>query len=171
MKQSKVIRIGLPVALVIVAGVLLILYNLRIFVHEKSIAVLPFRDLDQEVPYKLFVQDLREQLINDLNKADDFEVIALSSNDLQILTGKTMPEMGREIHADYIVEGSISVDDSIVKVWVRLIKAKSDHSIWGKVFKGDRKRCFEFPSAMSKEIASSLDSIIFSKEHPNKFKR
>ena len=74
---------------------------------EKSIAVLPFINdsPDQENTY--FINGLMEEILNNLQKIKDFRVLSRTSTEQYRGTARpTMPEIGKKLDVNFIVEGS-----------------------------------------------------------------
>lgn len=165
MKIKLFIRAGLLVSVLIVSGILLLISYQQIFRKENSIAILPFRCLDQDIRGKQFMEGFQEQLIMDLDKTKDLEVISGITPEQFRISQKTIPEIGKELHADYIMEGSITLDDSVIRVWVQLLKTRTDKNIWASVYNGSIQNSIDFQSTVAKDIAGRLDVLLFSRKH------
>lgn len=164
MKIKHIFRGGLLAVALLVAGLLLIRNNPWIPGKENSVAVLPFRCLDPDSQCKGFREGFQERLLSDLNETDGFKVVSKISSDRYRDTDETISAIGKELHADYVIEGTIALDDTIVRVWIQLIRAKTDQHVWASVFNGNLKNFKDFQVEVSKEIAGSLDFLIFGRK-------
>jgi tetratricopeptide (TPR) repeat protein len=73
---------------------------------------------------------------------------------------KSMPEIGQELHADAIVEGSVLRDGSHVTVSVQLIEALTDRHLWAKKFEGDVTNVFKMRNEVVEAIAREIQVAV-----------
>src|SRR5207244_9804138 len=77
---------------------------------------------------------------------------------------KSMPEIGQELHADAIVEGSVLRDGSHVTVNVQLIDALTDRHLWAKKFDGDVTNIFKMRNEVVEAITREIQVTISPEE-------
>lgn len=109
-------------------------------IPDKSIAVLPFQNLNGDQQNSYFGEGVREKIFSKLAKVTDLKVIS-SSDVMQgkaILT-RTPREIGRQLGAAYLLEGSVERTENHVRVHVQLIDVEKDTTVWAETY--DR----EFP--------------------------
>jgi len=73
---------------------------------------------------------------------------------------KAMPEIGQELHADAIVEGSVLRDGNQVTVNVQLIEAQTDRHLWAKKFERDVTNIFKMRNEVVEAIAHEIQVTI-----------
>lgn len=88
---------------------------------DKSVAVLPFLDSSDNQQMAYFAQGVREEILLQLAKVDDFRVVSPSN-------------------AAYLLEGSVRRVDNRIIVHVRLINALRRKSIWAETYDRDLPR-------------------------------
>ncbi len=116
---------GMAVVL-LAAGVFIILNSSGRAREEKSMAVLPFKNLSCDTLDIAFCDGLWNQVIIALEKIKVFNVRSgVSSNQFRD-TAISIPEIGRKLGADFIIEGSVDKEGDQVKVCVELIEAKTN---------------------------------------------
>jgi TolB-like protein len=102
---------------------------------DKSIAVLPFQKLsgDQEISH--IADDVREQVLSKLTKIDDLKIIS-PSNAMQHQANSTRSagEVGQQLGAVYLLEGSVWRADHHLVMHVQLIDAARDNTIWEETY-------------------------------------
>ena len=86
------------------------------------------RDPDQE----FFSDGTTEALISNLAQIHDLDVIARTSIMRYKGTTKTVPQIGRELSVDAIVEGSVQRVGDRVRITVQLIRASTDKHLWAR---------------------------------------
>ena len=85
---------------------------------EKTIAVLPFHSLSKDSTQIYFCDGIREEILNHLHKASSFTVRSRTSSDHYRNTEKTSSVIGKELNANYLVEGSVGCEDNQLKIWI-----------------------------------------------------
>jgi len=73
----------------------------------QSIVVLPLENLSGNPQQQYFVDGMTDELITDLAKVSSLSVISRTSAMQYKDTNKTLPEIGRELSVDAVVEGSV----------------------------------------------------------------
>ncbi len=91
----------------------------------QSIVVLPLENLSGNPQQQYFVDGMTDELITDLAKVSSLSVISRTSAMQYKGTKKTLPEIGRELSVDAVVEGSVVRSENAVRITVQLISAPS----------------------------------------------
>jgi tetratricopeptide (TPR) repeat protein len=79
-------------------------------------------------------------------------------------TTKKIPEIGRELHVAYVLEGSVRRAGNKVRVTGQLIRAATDEHVWAKSYDRDLTDIFAIQAELAKAIASELDAAISPRE-------
>ena len=101
---------------------------------EKSIAVLPFLDLTQEMSEEPFADGMTEELIDQLSKIPGFRVPAPTAS--FYFRGKRIPvaDIARMLHVTYVLDGSVRKSGTRLRVAARLIRADNGYVVWSETF-------------------------------------
>jgi TolB-like protein/Tfp pilus assembly protein PilF len=96
------------------------------------LAVLPFQNLSNDAAQEYFSDGLTEETITDLGEVspEQLSVIARTSAMAYKHTGKTVTEIGRELGADYILEGSVRREGDTARVSAQLIRVQDQSHLW-----------------------------------------
>jgi serine/threonine-protein kinase len=132
---------------------------------NKSIAVLPFRNLSNDSTQIYFCDGFMEELLNDLQRIKEFTVRSRTSTSQYRKTNKTIKTIGKEMNVKYLIEGSVEKEDDNLKIWVQLINAKTDEHIWANEYTREMKQIFSLQSDISKEIAGELKTVLSPEEN------
>jgi len=119
-----------------------------------SIAVLPFKDMSSE-DTQWFCDGVTDNILNHLSPLKNLLVISRTSSDSYKGTDKRIPEIMKELDADYILEGSVTKHNNKVKIIVQLINTNDEH-IWSKEYTDSFDDIFAVQQNVSKEIAKKL---------------
>lgn len=142
------------------AGTIILLTSSGWLREEKSIAVLPFRNIGQDSLGGLFCEFLREEVSSSLEKVKVFDIRSGISSDQYRNTDKTMPEIGRELDADYIVEGSIGLEGDQVKASIQLIDSKADNHFWSHEYSFKLGATYDQLNTIAQHITYNLKTKV-----------
>lgn len=132
---------------------------------EKSIAVMPFRNLSNDSTQLYFCDGFMEEILNDLQKIKEFTVRSRTSTDQYRNTTKTVKTIGEEMNVKYLIEGSVGREENNIKIWVQLINAKTDEHVWANDYTREIKQIFSLQSEIAKDIASELETVLSPEEN------
>jgi TolB-like protein/Flp pilus assembly protein TadD len=126
-----------------------------------SIAVLPFQNLGaSEDGY--FSDGITEEITSRLAMIRRLGVISRTSADQYRGTKKSLKQVGRELGADYILEGSVRWEKSSrgasrVRVTPQLIRVSDDRHLWAGRYDETIEEVFQVQSRIAEQVASALD--------------
>ena len=103
------------------------------------LAVLPFENVSGDPSQEFFSDGVTEQMINWLGRLDAqrLGVIAATSAMKYKNSPKKISEIGRELGADYILEGSVQQEGGRVRITAQLIAAANQAHIWADSYERD----------------------------------
>lgn len=122
------------------------------------VAVLPFADLDENDQSGFLANGIHEDILNQLAKIDTLEVISRTTVLQYRDSEKTVRQIGRELGAGSILEGSVrrQRETGTIRVVAQLIDARTDDHIWSEVFDRQETDIFRVQSEIAQEIARAL---------------
>jgi len=100
------------------------------FCDLRAVAVLPFDNLSGNPAEEYFVDGLTEDIITALSYWRWFPVVARNSTFAYKGKAKNITEIGRELEAAYVVEGSARRSGEQVRITVQLIEAATGHHLF-----------------------------------------
>jgi TolB-like protein len=104
-----------------------------------SIAVLPLENLSHDPEQDYFADGMTEELTTALAKIGALRVTSRTSVMQYKRTKKSLPEIGRELNVDCVLEGSVLRDDDRVRITAQLLRASTDQHLWAESFDRDLK--------------------------------
>ncbi|UCC44105.1 MAG: hypothetical protein JSU65_13495, partial [Candidatus Zixiibacteriota bacterium] len=129
-------------------------------VGPKRVAVLPFENLgDPEKEY--FASGMTEEITTRLAKVSGLAVIPRGTSARYGNTDKTMQEIGHELSADYIVDGTIRWQESAdgqprIRVGVHLINVKADAAVWSETYDTVITEVFAVQSEIAENVSEQM---------------
>ncbi len=124
--------------------------------HEKSIVVLPFRNISPEEDQEYFSDGITDEVISDLSRIRAFRVISRSSAMTYKGSAKTIPEIARELNVRYVLEGSVRKSGDNLRITAQLIEAGRDTHLWSEKFVGNLADVFDIQEKVSRAIVVAL---------------
>lgn len=133
-------------------------------ITDKSIAVLPFKNLSDNKDDEYFTEGMTDEILGDLSKMSGLKVLSRTSTEQYKNTTKTMKEIGLELGVQTLLEGSVHKLGDELRVIVQLIDANSDEHIWAKTYNRQMKDVFALQSDVAQQIASELGNTLLPEE-------
>ncbi|MDH3768483.1 MAG: adenylate/guanylate cyclase domain-containing protein [Gammaproteobacteria bacterium] len=130
------------------------------FEGRHAIAVLPFRNLSQDVEQEYFADGLSEDLINRLSALRLYPVIARNSSFAYRGDDRDVREMGRLLGAHYIVSGSVRRSGNKVRVSVELVDSHDAHQLWSERYDRELSDIFKIQDEITDSVAGSLSPVL-----------
>jgi adenylate cyclase len=121
-----------------------------------SIAVLPFDNLSRDPEQEFFADGLAEDIITELSREPHLLVIARNSSFVYKNKSKDIKEIGRDLGARYILEGSVRKADNRIRLTAQLIDAETNHHVWAERYDRALEDVFEVQDELTSAIYSTL---------------
>jgi len=125
--------------------------------ERPSIAVLQFEDLSAAGDQEYFGQGLAEELLNALAQTEGLRVVARTSS--FSFAGKDTPvhEIGRQLSAGLVLEGSVRAAGGSVRVTAQLIDAGTGYHVWSQTYERKLADVFAIQDEIAAAIANALE--------------
>jgi TolB-like protein/DNA-binding winged helix-turn-helix (wHTH) protein len=136
--------------------------RLRNFVPEskiQSVAVIPLDNLSGETSQEYFAAGMTDELITMLAKNSTLRVTSRTSTMQYKGAHRPLPEIGRELGVDAILEGTIERTGDHVHMNIQLIRASSDAHIWAESYDRAARDVASLPGEAAQAIARKLDRL------------
>jgi len=131
---------------------------------EKSIAVLPFRNLSNDTTQLYFSDGIVEAILNYLSKVGEIKVISSTSTKRYRNSELSIKEIARELGVVSILEGSVQKSGNNVRITAQLIEAKTDAHLWSEIYDKDVSDIFAIQSEVAQNVAKELKATLTSVE-------
>jgi len=134
-------------------------------IPEKSIAVLPFKNLSDEQENTYFADGVQDEILTDLAKIADLKIISRVSV-MQYKSGvaRNLREVGQQLGVANVVEGSVQRSGNRVRVNAQLVDTRIDRQLWGQTYDRDLADVFAIQSEIAKAIAEQLQAKLSPRE-------
>jgi adenylate cyclase len=123
---------------------------------DKSIAVLPFRNLSTSPQDEYFSDGLTEELIGSLAKISGLLVTARTSAFAFKDVERDVREIGERLNVKTVLEGSVRRENDRVRVSVQLIGTGDGFNLWSESYDYELESVLALQEAIAKAIVSAL---------------
>jgi adenylate cyclase len=120
------------------------------------IAVLPFASMSPDPDDEYFADGLTEELIDKLCQIKELEVIARTSVMNYKRKEKSASQIGNELRAGALIEGSVRKAGNRVRVTAQLINANTEGHLWSSHYDGTLDDIFAVQSEIAEKVAGEL---------------
>ena len=130
----------------------------------RSIAVLPLANLSGDPEQEYFADGMTDELITNLAKISALRVISRTSVMRYRNVQKPVGEIGKELSADALIEGTVVRAGNSVRITVQLIQASTDRHLWAEEYHGDLQDVLTLQAEVAKAITNEVQVKLTSQE-------
>ena len=130
----------------------------------RSLAVLPLENFSRDPEQEYFADGMTEELITDLAQISSLRVISRTSVMGYKDTKKPLPQIGRELGVDGILEGSVQRAGNRVRITAQLIEAATDRHVWAKSYERDLAEVLSLQSEVAQSVAREIEAALTPQE-------
>ena len=123
---------------------------------EATIAVLPFLNISADKDNEYFSDGITEEIINALAKIAELKVTSRTSSFFYKGQNKPIKEIGDDLNVSTILEGSVRLAGSQVRITAQLIDVAEDYHFWSETWDKALDNIFEIQDEVSLMIAEKL---------------
>src|SRR5215472_19291812 len=151
-RQWLVAAMALTVIVAVMAG----WWSLHTRSMPVSIAVLPLVNLSQDTNGDYFTDGLTGEIIRNLSIIDGLAVRSQTSSFVFKGKPRNIRDAGRELDAQYILEGSVLRSGARLRINVQLVRVRDDFPLWSRRYDDELTDIFGVQDEISRGIVNSL---------------
>ncbi|MGH7838201.1 MAG: adenylate/guanylate cyclase domain-containing protein, partial [Candidatus Binataceae bacterium] len=119
-------------------------------------AVLPLENLSGDSQQEYFAQGMTEELTTQLAQISALRVISRTSVTSYKNSRLSFPEIGKQLHVDAIVEGSVMRFKDRVRITARLIQVSNGNLLWTQAYDRNVEDVLGLQDEVARTIASEV---------------
>src|SRR5579863_64690 len=131
---------------------------------EKSVAVLYFENPASAKEDEYFRDGITEDIITELSKIKDIWVLTRSAVMAYRDKTATAPEVGEQLNASYVLEGSLRRAGNRLRITARLVETKTARSVWAERYDRQIEDVFAIQDEIAQSIAKALKVMLTEQE-------
>jgi TolB-like protein/DNA-binding winged helix-turn-helix (wHTH) protein/Tfp pilus assembly protein PilF len=137
----------------------------------RSLAVLPLENLTGDASQEYFADGMTDALITDLAQIGGLRVISRTSIMRYKGQRKPLPEIGRELGVDGIVEGTVVRSAGRIRITSQLIYAPSDRHLWARSYESALSDIVTLQGEVAQAIAGQVRAAVTSEQRSHLARR
>ena len=127
----------------------------RPLADRPSIAVLPFDNMSGDQDQEYFSDGMAEEIITLLSKSPQLLVIARNSTFVYKGKPTNVQEIGRDLHARYVLQGSVRRAGNRLRITAQLIDATTGSHIWAERYDRETGDVFALQDEIAQKISAA----------------
>jgi serine/threonine protein kinase len=134
--------------------------------REKSIAILPFDNLNEDQNNNFFTEGIQADIQADLAKVASLKVISRNSA-LAFRDRATRPstrQMGKALEVSYLLEGSVRTVSGVIRITAQVVDVATDRQVWAERYDRDLSDVFSIQSDLATRITQQLQAKLSNEE-------
>jgi len=132
--------------------------------NADTIVVLPLENVSNDISQQFFVEGMHDALISVLSGISALKVISRSSARRYVNTDKSLIEIGRDLGAASIIEGSVFRHGDDIRISVQLIDAASGQLKWANSYDRKLREVLRLQSELARSIADEVEVLLTPEE-------
>ncbi|MBL0744667.1 helix-turn-helix domain-containing protein [Chryseolinea lacunae] len=135
--------------------------------HDKSIAILPFKNLSADKGNEYFSEGVIEAIRTSLSEVGELRVISRTSVEQYRDTDKPARTIANELGVSTLLEGSVQRSNNKVRIDVRLVDGASETQVWAESFDRELQDVFAIQHEIAYRVANELHAKLTAEERSN----
>ena len=132
---------------------------------QKSLAVLPFRNLSNDPVNAFFVEGVQDDILSRLVKIRDLKVINhVGASRFPADAPRDLRAIGRTLGVRHLLEGSLRRAGDRVLLHVSLIDTRDGHEVWSEGYDRKLEDAINLQGELASKIADALDAKLSPRE-------
>jgi len=126
----------------------------------RSLAVLPMANLSGDPQQEYFADGITDAIIAGVSQIRAAKVISRTSVMLYKNSTKPLPQIGRELGVDGVIEGSVQRSDERVRITVQLIHALTDTHLWAESYEHKLCDVLSWQGEVARAVAHAIKAAL-----------
>jgi len=131
---------------------------------ERSVAVLYFENRSGVQEDEYFRDGITEDLITELAKIEGLRIFSRSAVLAYRDKGVSAPQVGQELNAAHVLEGSVRRAGNRVRINAQLLETRTGHCVWAERYDRQLEDIFAIQDEIVQSIAKALRVMLTEKE-------
>lgn len=126
--------------------------------RKTVLAVMPFDNLSRDPEQEFFSEGLSEDMVAQVGKLNPDRLTVVAHSSVGKYKGSTLSakEIGKELNADYLLQGSVQRWADRVRVTVELIQAQDQTAVWTESYDRELKDMLAVQDSIVRSIADQI---------------
>jgi TolB-like protein/DNA-binding winged helix-turn-helix (wHTH) protein/Flp pilus assembly protein TadD len=138
--------------------------------HKTVLAVLPFDNLNRDPDQDFFSDGLTEEMIAQVGKLNRDRLTVVARSSVAKYKGSKLgaKEIGKELNADYLLQGSVRRSADRIRITVQLIQVDNQTDLWTESYDRELKDVLAVQDSVVRSVANQIH-IALTQEQEKRF--
>ena len=160
LRRRLLVLLGIAVVLFLISAAYFKWFRPRpVSAARTMLAVLPFENFTGDPAQDYFSDGLTEEMISQLGDLDPrhLGVIARTSVMHYKHSQASIPQIGKDLGVQYVIEGSVRRDSERVRITAQLIQVSDQSHLWAREYDRELSHLLELQSEIAREVANEIE--------------
>jgi len=134
---------------------------------DKSIAVLPFKDMSEDGDQAYFGDGVADEILNALSQLNDLKVIGRTSSFSFKNKETSIGEIAKQLNVSTVLDGSVRKVGDKVRISAQLIRTSDESQLWNKTFDFKMDDIFAIQNEIALSIAEKFKLTLLEEQRDN----
>lgn len=150
-------------AAVIIAGGALAVWYGAAPARRTLIAVLPFENITQRAEDTPIIEGLEDELIGQFGSLQPERLGVIGRTSVRHYKDRHpgLPQIGRELGVDYVIEGDVRRDGARIRISTRLIQVAGQAQTWAETYEREDSHKFELQEEIAARVSAAVARSLF----------
>src|SRR5215203_5418860 len=126
----------------------------------KSVAVLPFANMSNDVDNEYFADGMAEEIINALSKIQSLRVASRTVSFALKGKNEDLAEVGKKLHVSTVLDGSVRRMGNRLRITAQLVNVADGYQLWSERYDREMEDVFAIQDDISQSIVKALRVIL-----------
>jgi adenylate cyclase len=131
---------------------------------KPCIAVLPFQNMSDDPDQDHFADGIVEDIITGLSRFQWLSVVARNSSFVYRGRAVDVRQIGRELGARFVLEGSVRKTGNRVRITGQLIDTTTGTHVWADHFDGGLEHAFDLQDQVTASVVGAIEPVVIQVE-------
>ena len=137
----------------------------------RTIAVLPVANLSSDPTQEYFSDSMTDALITELGRLRSVRVISRQSSVHLKGTTKTIPQIGKELQVDALVEVCVLSENGKMRISAQLLRVRPEEHLWAQSYERNFHDLISVQRDISHDIASEIQGTLLALEEKSQLQK
>lgn len=128
--------------------------------QERSVAVMPFLDLTEQMDKGPFADGMTEELIDKLSKIPGLRIPSATASFYYRGKDASLPDIAKVLGVRYVLDGSVRRSSGWLRVDVRLSRADNGYVLWSEAYDRPMANILAIQDDIAGQVAKALQASI-----------
>jgi serine/threonine-protein kinase len=132
--------------------------------RRRTVAVLPFEQVGGDAEDRYFADGIHEDVLTSLSKVADLHVLSRNAVLRYGSSATDLRQLGHELGAGTVLEGSVRRAGSKVRISARLVDADTEQNVWAETYDRSLEDIFRIQQDVALQIVRALEAELSAEE-------